>query len=177
MDNETVRDVDALAVDAMTAVVGDEPHAARTALTGASFRDLALIVAWADELGRIARQAQSDYENRERREWREASRPVLPGERQALDNALTEHLRSRLDSGDAWTDLRDIVLPAAPYTDAGTKAVQEWVAERIHVLVRDGVLSPDDSRPGDYRIVSVPGQEKTVSIVIPEGVEIPDLTG
>lgn len=71
MDNETVRDADALAVDALIAVVGDEPHAARTALAGASFRDLALIVAWAEELGRLARQAQSDYENRERQAWQD----------------------------------------------------------------------------------------------------------
>lgn len=166
MDNQTVREADARAVDAMTAVVGDEPHAARTAMTDASFRDLALIVAWADELGRLARQAQSDYENRERREWREAGRPVLPGEQRALDNALADHLRSRLASGSRWTYLGDIVLMAAAYTDAGTKAVREWAEGRLRTLAQDGVLSPDDSRPGDYRIVSVPGQTDPETVAV-----------
>ncbi len=69
----TAKDAETLAVDALTAVVGDWPHAARTALAGASFRDLALIIAWADELGRLSRQAQTDYETRERRAWREAT--------------------------------------------------------------------------------------------------------
>lgn len=74
MDKQAVQEAGAetLAVDALTAVVGDEPHAARTVLAAASFRDLALIIAWADELGRLSRQAQVDYENRERNEWREA---------------------------------------------------------------------------------------------------------
>lgn len=160
MDKQTVRDADALAVDAMTAVVGDDPHAARTVLTDASFRDLALIVAWADELGRISRQAQTDYENRERREWRDVSRPVTHGEQKAIDNALTDHLRTRLEShppGDGWTDLRDVVLLAAPHTDACTDKVRDWAEGRLQALVQEGVLAPS-ARPGEYRVVSVPGQ-------------------
>lgn len=164
MDKQAVQEADALAVDALTAVVGDEPHAARTVLASASFRDLALITAWADELVRLSRQAQTDYENHERREWREASRPVTHGEQRTLNNALTEHLRSRLASGDGWTDLRDLVLLAAPYTDAGTEEVGVWADGRLQALVQEGVLSPSGNHPGEYRIVSVPGQTNSEAV-------------
>lgn len=158
MDKQNVQEAETLAVDAMTAVVGDEPHAARTVLTDASFRDLALITAWAEELARLSRQATADYENRERREWRDVSRPVTPGEQKAIDNALTDHLRDRLASGDGWTDLRDVVLLAAPHTDACTGKVRDWAEGRLRALAQEGVLAPEDSRPGEYRVVSVPGQ-------------------
>lgn len=149
---------DVLAVEAMTAVVGDVPQVARTALADASFRKLALITAWTDELGRISRQAMADYENSERRAWRETSRPVTAGERRTLDGVLTEHLSARRASGDGWTDIRDLVLLAAPHTDASTKGVRDWAEGRLRALVQEGVLSPEDDRPGEYRVVSVPGQ-------------------
>lgn len=163
MDKQTVQETgtETLVVDALNAVVGGDPRAARTVLAGGSFRDLALITAWADELLRLGRQAQTDYENRERREWREAGRPVTHGEQKALDKALTEHLRSRMASyppGDGWTDLRDLVLLAAPLTDAGTEEVRVWADSRLQALVQEGVLSPSGNHPGEYRIVSIPGQ-------------------
>ncbi|MFH8805298.1 hypothetical protein ACH4F6_38115 [Streptomyces sp. NPDC017936] len=59
------------AAEALMAVVGDSPHDARRVIQAASFRDRALIVAWAEELSRLARQGQTDYESREREEWRD----------------------------------------------------------------------------------------------------------
>jgi hypothetical protein len=59
-------------MDAFIAVVGDNPTAAREALAAASFRDRALILAWAGELDRLTRQAQDDYERQERSAWRDA---------------------------------------------------------------------------------------------------------
>lgn len=163
MNQQTSQGAETLATDALIAVIGDEPYAARTALTGASFRDLALIVAWADELGRLSRQAQTDYENRERREWREADRPVTADERQKLDDVLMEHLLSCLERGDGWTDLRDLVLLAAPHTDAGTKGVRDWAEGQLRDLTQGGVLSPkssfEEAGPDEYRVVSVPGRD------------------
>lgn len=60
------------AVDAFIAIVGDNPTAARHVLAAASFRDRALILAWAGELDRLTRQAQADYETKERSAWRDA---------------------------------------------------------------------------------------------------------
>lgn len=133
MDQQTVQEAgtETLAVDALNAVIGDDPRAARTVLAGGSFRDLALIAAWAEELVRLSRQATADYESRERSAWREASRPVTPDDRRELEDVLMNHLRARKTLGDGWTDLRDVVLLAAPHTNAGTKEIQDWAAGRL----------------------------------------------
>lgn len=70
MEQQTAQ-AETVAVDAFIAVTGDNPQAARRALADASFRDRALVLAWAGELERLAQQAQTDYEARERSAWRD----------------------------------------------------------------------------------------------------------
>lgn len=59
------------AVNALLEVIGDDPQEARRIIAALSFRDRALLTAWADELKRLALDGQTDYENRERRTWRD----------------------------------------------------------------------------------------------------------
>ena len=71
MDQQQTSQSETTAVDAFIAVVGDNPGAARRTLAAASFKDRALLLAWAGELSRITRQAQTDYETGERNAWRD----------------------------------------------------------------------------------------------------------
>lgn len=59
------------AMSAFFSVLWDDPQAARRTLANASFRDRALIVAWAAELKRLGIEEQGRAESRERRAWRD----------------------------------------------------------------------------------------------------------
>lgn len=165
MDKQTVQtsQAEAAAKDALAAVIGDSPQDARRLIAALSFRERTLLIAWARELERLGEQGQSDYENRERSAWRAAEKPMTSYERENLDAVVRDHLRARVASGSDWTDVRDLVLLAAPHTDAGTKAVRDWAEGQIRDLVQEGVLSPKPAFEGteleEYRIVSVPGQD------------------
>jgi hypothetical protein len=62
---------EAAAKDAFAAVIADSPQDARRVIAAMSFRDRALLIAWAKELDRLGEQGQSDYEMRDRRAWRD----------------------------------------------------------------------------------------------------------
>lgn len=156
---------DATAVDVLAAVIGDKPQDARSVLADLSFRDRALLTAWFEEAARLVGDEQRRYETRERTASRAAPRPLAADERATLAGIVREHLRSRVADGRDWTDLRDIVLAVAPYTLAGDAAVRDWARGHVEDLVRGGTLSPKSpfaiDGPAEYRIVTVPGQDKS----------------
>lgn len=172
MDQNIVRapGAEAAAKDALAAVIGDSPLDARTILEATSFRERHLVIAWAEELSRLGQQAQTEYENRERAIWRDTPRPLTPAERDHLAGVVREHLRARVASLGDWTDISDIVLAVAPHTNAHTPVIQDWAREHLQALVRDGVLSrppqSDGTSYGEYRIVSVPERDKSVSVPV-----------
>lgn len=70
MDN-TNQSAETSTVEALMAVIGDSPQDARRIIAAMSFRDRALLIAWAKELERLSEQGQTDYEMDERRAWRD----------------------------------------------------------------------------------------------------------
>jgi hypothetical protein len=56
--------------DALSAVIADTPQDARHIINALSFRDRALLLAWAEELRRLTLEGQGHYESRERSAWR-----------------------------------------------------------------------------------------------------------
>ncbi|QDN64382.1 hypothetical protein [Streptomyces sp. S1D4-14] len=163
MDKPELTIAESSAVNALLEVIGDNPLEARRFIAALSFRERTLLIAWARELERLGQQGQADYENRERSAWRAAEKPMTSYERGNLDTVVRDHLRARVTSGSDWTDVRDLVLLAAPHTDAGTKAVRDWAEGKIRDLVQSGHLSADGAEPGEYLVLSAPGQDKSGS--------------
>ena len=68
---------EAAARDALSAVIADVPTDARHIIAALSFRDRALLIAWADELARLGREGQTQYEMRESSAWRRTESGAL----------------------------------------------------------------------------------------------------
>jgi hypothetical protein len=161
---QTTQNAEATAKDALAAVVADSPQDARRLIAGLSFRERTLLIAWARELERLGQQGQADYESRERSAWRAAEKPMTVYEKENLGAVVRDHLRARVANGSDWTDVRDLVLLAAPHTDAGTRAVRDWAEGQIRDLVQSGRLSADGAESGEYRVLPAPGQDESGSV-------------
>jgi hypothetical protein len=85
-------------------------------------------------------------------------------EKENLGAVVRDHLRARVANGSDWTDVRDLVLLAAPHTDAGTRAVRDWAEGQIRDLVQSGRLSADGAESGEYRVLPAPGQDESGSV-------------
>ncbi|WP_086559917.1 hypothetical protein [Streptomyces africanus] len=136
------------ALSALNAITRDDPEAAREHIRALSFRDRALITAWAGELSRLVQDEQDNYEISERR----AARDRHAAEDRAATSRKVLRTRISLMFEESGAD-----APAVRVTDfADLRQSRPWIVGELKQLTDEGVLEPVPDYPGRYVVLKAP---------------------
>lgn len=148
-DSPELTTAESSAVNALVEVIGDDPQEVRRILSAVSFRDRALIAAWTEELSRLVRDVQDNYETSERRAARDRR------EAEASEAASRKALRTRISLMFEESGADAPAVSAADFVYL--RQSRHWTVGELKRLTDGGVLRPVSDYPGRYVILKAPG--------------------